>query len=105
MGGSAERSILFELEQVRKRCERIRCRRARPKPLLIPIRIRRGARIVADTCEIGIGDAGQLAARRGRLTLRISVVGTVAQARIFLALEAEGVPNPDGVSRAVRGER
>src|SRR3569833_1084946 len=95
----AERSILFELEQVRQRSEGIRRRRARPNPLLVRIRIGRGARVVADACEVGIGNAGQLAARRGRLTLRIGIVGAVAQARIFLALQAEGVPNPDGVSR------
>src|SRR4051794_26310901 len=64
-----------------------------------------GVGIIALTCEIGIREAGQRAARRARLTLRISVERAIAQSRPFIAGEAERVMRPERAYRRACAQR
>src|SRR5689334_2538853 len=56
-------------------------------------------RIVRAAGEVRVGDAGEIASRRRREALRIGVEYAIAEAWIFVALQAERVPAADGLSR------
>src|ERR1700688_3355088 len=53
---------------------------------------------------IGIFDALQKPSRSGRLALRITGEGAVAQTRIFIALDAKGIAGSDGLGRRGAGK-
>src|SRR3954463_1791276 len=55
--------------------------------------------IVALACEIRVREAGEGAARRTRLALRVSVERAIAQPRPFIAGKAEGIKGPERVRR------
>src|SRR5262245_54197533 len=59
-----------------------------------------GVRIIGLADEEGIGDAGEISARRGGLTLRVRIERAIAQTRIFVALQTERMIGADSACRS-----